>query len=234
MELRNQVSALSVQGEGVLTGPVCLLIESEAVTARWMARAVTEAYPEVEVIIATSRREAGLCLTQLQTTPHRLWLVFVDLSLSDGSGLCLIHRLTAEFPLAMSVVASAQDDDTHLFEAISAGAQGYLLKDLSPEIFITYLKRIEQGEPPLSPSIARRLLAYFHQKPKITALHVPLTSRETETLTLLARGMTINEIARHLNLKGQTVASYVKTIYQKLNVSSRAEATLAAVHRGLA
>lgn len=214
--------------------PVCLLIEDQPATRDWMRAALAEAYPEAEIIDAATRRDANLWLDHFAATPERLWLALVDLGLPDGSGVCLIHRLTSEFPKAVSVVASIYDDDAHLFEAISAGAQGYLLKDQAPEQFVGYLRRIEQGEPPLSPSIARRLLTHFQKRPQVSAPGVPLTSRETETLTLLARGLTINEIAKRLNLKGQTVASYVKTIYQKLNVSSRAEATLAAVHRGLA
>ncbi|MFT4090994.1 MAG: response regulator transcription factor [Asticcacaulis sp.] len=215
----------------------CLLVEDQAATREWLRMLVQEVYPDVDVIEATNRREATQWLDRNMGRPDDLWLALIDLGLPDGSGISLIYRLTQDFPNTLSVVSSIYDDDTHLFEAISAGAKGYLLKDQDKARFLNYLQRIELGEPPLSPSVARRLLTYFHQKSRPSggiASAVSLTSRETETLTLLARGLTINEIARNLDLKSQTVASYVKTIYQKLNISSRAEATLAAVQRGLA
>lgn len=216
---------------------VCLLVEDQAATRNWLRALIGEAYPDAEIVEASTRREANQWLDFYRRTPQSLWLALIDLGLPDGSGISLISRLTQDFPDTLSVVSSIYDDDTHLFEAISAGAKGYLLKDQDKARFLNYLRRIELGEPPLSPSVARRLLTYFHQKSRPTggmASSVSLTSRETETLTLLARGLTINEIARNLDLKSQTVASYVKTIYQKLNISSRAEATLAAVQRGLA
>ncbi len=100
------------------------------------------------------------------------------------------------------------------------------------------LRRIDAGEPPLSPSIARRMLERLRPQP-VAATPRPrddaqLSPREVEVLTLLARGLSAPEAAREIGLKPQTVAGYVKVIYQKLHVSSRAEAVLAAAERGLA
>ncbi len=162
----------------------------------------------------------------------------IDLGLPDGSGVELIRHMKQTAPGRCWWSPSIYDDDQHLFEALSAGASGYLLKDQESDTMAHYLKRIEAGEPALSPSIARRLLGYFSETPReaveTDAAEARLTGRETETLTLLARGLTIAEVARTLDLRPQTVAGYVKVIYQKLNVTSRAEATLKAVKRGLA
>ena len=133
----------------------------------------------------------------------------------------------------LPVVATIYDDDTHVFEAIAAGARGYLLKDEEADQLVSLLQRIERGEPPLAPSIAHRMLAHFRAAPAPKQDDAGLTARETETLSLIAKGLTIAEAAARMGLKPQTVASYVKTIYEKLNVSTRAEATLAAVRRGL-
>jgi DNA-binding NarL/FixJ family response regulator len=96
---------------------------------------------------------------------------------------------------------------------------------------------MSQGEPPLSPSIARRVIAYFaaqaRPQAKDTIPHVQLTDRENEVLLRVAKGFTLPEIGVQLNLSRHTIADYVKQIYRKLNVSSRAEAALEAQRLGL-
>jgi DNA-binding NarL/FixJ family response regulator len=138
----------------------------------------------------------------------------------------------------MPIVTTIYDDDDHLFEAIAAGGQGYLLKDQNPDTLIQYLHRIDQGEPPLSPSIARRILEHFSTARSAATAPSPrpdetLTPREMDVLRLLGRGLRVNEAARVLELTPHTVAGYVKNIYRKLNISSRAEAAVEAVRRGL-
>ena len=94
---------------------------------------------------------------------------------------------------------------------------------------------IDRGEPPLSPSIARRMLEYFAKQaaPVADAQSEVLTARELDVLRLLGRGLRINEAARVLGIAHSTVAGYVKAIYRKLNIASRAEAAIEAVRRGL-
>lgn len=215
------------------TRRTCLLIEDQAVNRQWLSAALLEAFPDCVVVSCASLREARLWLSE-DGQRVSVWLALIDLGLPDGSGIELIPELSRCHPDALRVVATIYDDDAHLFEALTAGAQGYLLKNQAPETLVHFLKRLEAGEPALSPAIARRLLGHFqNRRPPAANEDTDLTGRETETLTLLARGMTITEVARTLGLKGQTVAGYVKVIYQKLNVSSRAEATLKAVQRGL-
>ena len=143
-------------------------------------------------------------------------------------------------PEAQSVVVTIHDDDDHLFPALQAGAFGYLLKEQPREHFVEQLQRISQGEPPLSPSIARRVIAYFGAKNKPQPERqqqalpaVSLTERENEVLLWVAKGFTLPEIGVQLNLSRHTIADYVKQIYRKLNVSSRAEAALEAQRLGL-
>ena len=212
----------------------CLLVEDHAANRDWLTAALRQAFGDVAIHTSRTLKEAeAWCDAGGAET---LWLGLIDLGLPDGSGTDLIRRLRAEAPNATLVVATIYDDDQHLFDALAAGVHGYLLKDQDVDAMAGLLQRAGRGEPPLSPSIARRLLRHFAVpaasvgKDEDTAL----TGRETETLTLLARGLTVNEVARALGLKPQTVAGYVKVIYQKLNVSTRAEATLKAVKRGLA
>ena len=216
---------------------LCLVVEDQTCNRDWLSAMLRQAFGDLEVVAVGSLREARAWLGD-DRRARNLWLALIDLGLPDGSGVELIRWLKQAAPGVLLVVASIYDDDQHLFEALSAGAIGYLLKDQEEGAMAHYLKRIEAGEPALSPSIARRLLGHFAETPRPEPVtdhnEARLTGRETETLTLLARGLTIAEAARMLELKPQTVAGYVKVIYQKLNVSTRAEATLKAVRRGLA
>lgn len=213
---------------------LCLLVEDQVPNQFRMREALTAAFPGIMVEVAGSVREAMQWLNN-RKTDDAFTLAVIDLGLPDGSGIDVIAAVSQNWPGVMSIVSSIYDDDRHLFDALAAGAKGYLVKDHEPDMIVHYLRRIDQGEPPLSPSIAIRLLSHFrNQAARPDGDDVALTGRETETLTLLAKGLTIAEAARQLQLSPTTVAGYVRIIYQKLNVSTRAEAVLHAVRRGLA
>ena len=131
------------------------------------------------------------------------------------------------------VMATIFDDDEHLFMALRAGADGYLLKDQPRERLMEQLNGILRGEPPLSPSIARRMMRHFRQAKDVSLQSDLLSQREEEVLSLLARGFTRTDISSALGIAASTVATYTKTIYRKLGVSGRAEAALEAVRLGL-
>jgi len=217
----------------------CLIVEDRPDTRAWLVEVVGEAFPGVPVATAASLRDARRWLAAHAEAPEwPLTLALLDLGLPDGSGVELVRELAATFPDALPVVATIYDDDLHLFDSLAAGAQGYVLKQEHPDTVAACLRRIDAGEPPLSPSIARRMLDRMRPAPTAPATTKPrddagLSPREVEVLTLLARGMSAPEAAREIGLKPQTVAGYVKVIYQKLHVSSRAEAVLAAAERGL-
>ncbi|ESQ88812.1 response regulator [Asticcacaulis benevestitus] len=214
---------------------VCLLVEDQTPNQVRMKQALMAAFPDIKVEVVGSLKEARHWLSGEQSkTDYVFELAVIDLGLPDGSGIDLITDITKSHPLVTCIVSSIYDDDVHLFDALSAGARGYLVKNQEPEMIVHYLQRIKQGEPPLSPSVALRLLKHFRTHTVTEQPDIHLTGRETETLALLARGLTIAEVARHLLLSPPTVAGYVRTIYQKLNISTRAEATLQAVKRGLA
>lgn len=214
---------------------VCLVIEDNR-TTQFLKNVVTSAFPGISVHCTQSVREAQTWLhdrsnTAAPKTP--LYLALVDLGLPDGSGLDVVRLLKEKEPHAQAVVVTIYEEDKYLFEALSAGAVGYLLKRDDPAFLSDILKRILHNEPPLSPSIATRLIEYFRQPEKNSTVKTELTTRERETLTHLARGLTVAEAAGTMGLSAQTVASYVKVIYQKLHVSNRAEATREAIRRGL-
>lgn len=199
-----------------------LIVDDLASSREWLACATTLAFPGIAIAQAATLAQAmPLC----EPPPP---LALIDLGLPDGSGIRLIEHLHPRG--ALCIVATVFDDDAHLFPALHAGAQGYVLKDQTPEALAAMLGGIAAGQPPLSPSIARRLLRHF--QPVAPAANA-LTARETEVLRLIAKGMSIGESADLLGLSRHTVAGYLKDIYRKLAVGSRAEATLEAMRRGL-
>lgn len=205
-----------------------LVVDDLAGSRDWLQRALQLAFPGIVVQQAGSLAEA---LQHIAAPPP---LALIDLGLPDGSGVQLIEALRARAAPTLCVVATVFDDDAHLFPALRAGAEGYVLKDQSHEALAEMLRGIAAGQPPLSPSIARRLLRHFQPLPAAPAEETEaLTGRETDVLRLIAKGLTVGEAAGLLDLSRHTVAGYLKTIYRKLSVNSRAEAALEATRRGL-
>jgi DNA-binding NarL/FixJ family response regulator len=215
-----------------------LIIEDQADARAWLRLMVASAFKNVAIAETSS---CATTLAWLKTQGTRLAdssaaLALIDLGMPDGSGIDIIRELNARYPTVLRIVTTIYDDDRHLFEAIAAGAQGYLLKDRHPDTMVQYLHRIDNGEPPLSPSIAQRMLRHFAQVRSRTPdleTAVALTAREIDVLRLLGRGLRVAEAARVLGLTPHTVSGYVKAIYRKLNISSRAEAAVEATRRGL-
>lgn len=239
--------------------PYLLVIEDQPAVRQGLVAAVAEAFPGATVHEAPDCAAARARLGG-EGAPS---LVLVDLGLPDGSGLDLLKEARARHPEAKLVVTTVFDDDAHLFGALAAGADGYVLKESAPAVMRAALKRLADGEVVLSPSVARRILASFRvpaadgSNPSapasapgsspgpasasgFAAASAPgaapepaLTPRQVEVLGLVARGLRVAEVARVLGLSDQTVAGYVKDIYRKLDISSRAEAALEAAKRGL-
>jgi DNA-binding NarL/FixJ family response regulator len=124
---------------------------------------------------------------------HKPDVVLMDLSMPEVDGLAATKQLAAELPDIKVVILTASDDDANLFEAIKAGAKGYLLKDLEAQEFFALLEGVDRGEPALTPSLARKLLDEF-ARAKGAETYSPdaLTDREQEVLELMVKGVTTN------------------------------------------
>ena len=135
------------------------------------------------------------------------------------------------------MVVSVFGDEEHVLASIEAGATGYLLKDSLPEEFIDHIKPLRAGGSPISPIIAHQLLKKLRPSGGVTPIqahdHRELSTREAETLSLIAKGFSFAEIAKLLEISPHTVTTYVKKIYQKLAVHSRGEAVYEASRMGL-
>lgn len=210
-----------------------LLLEDIPEAAAWLKVQILQVYPDAIFFDAVRVHEALALMEKVQ-----FGLALIDLGLPDGSGVDVVAALRSAQPEAQSVVVTIHDDDDHLFPALQAGAFGYLLKDQAAAVLVDQFRRMSQGEPPLSPAIARRVMAHFasrssqRERPK-NMPQVVLTDRENEVLLRVAKGYTLPEIAGQLHLSRHTISDYVKQIYRKLNVSSRAEAALEAQRLGL-
>ncbi len=207
-----------------------LVIEDTLDDKYFLSQILIKAFPGITIEKFSNVSEAWEI-----TSDHHFSIALIDICLPDGNGIDLIKHIKEQSPDTFVVVATICDDNEHLFSALKAGIHGYLLKDIQDEVFIKKLQGILQGEPPLSAGIARKLLRHFSEKvdhPQ-QARSIKLSPREVEVLTFIAKGFSKKEIAKFLDLSGNTIARYIKDIYHKLNISTRAEAAVEACRLGL-
>jgi DNA-binding NarL/FixJ family response regulator len=161
--------------------------------------------------------------------------LLLDLGLPDGGGAELLRELPALRPGLPVLVLTIFDDDAHLFEALRAGAVGYLLKEELVERLAAALDELLAGGSPMSPSIARRVLRTFTEADGERPLPPSraLSERELAVVELLAVGATYGEIARGLSISTNTVRTHIRSLYEKLHVASRTEAAIKATRLGL-
>ena len=206
-----------------------LIVEDHNDTREWWMKNIFSAFPDAIPESAVTLSEA-----REKIASQHFSLALVDINLPDGSGLDLVEELVLKHPETYIVMSTIFDDDHHVFSALRAGANGYLIKDQPRDSQIEMLKDIVNGQPPISPGVARRILRYFtEQKVEQKPAAQQLTAREQEVLRLIAKGYSRPEVADLMGLTSNTVSSYTKVIYQKLNVSRRAEAVIEAIRLGL-
>ncbi|MBL4827655.1 MAG: response regulator transcription factor [Spongiibacteraceae bacterium] len=208
-----------------------LIVEDHPDAVEVLSQVVSQTFG-TQCVATASTVAGGLLLLR----EKKFDMALIDIGLPDGSGIELVNYLSDHSPATLSVVTTIFDDENHLFEALQAGACGYILKGHSPDELSAYLSDAVGGRPPLSPSIAHSVLGYFRrerlpvEKEEET---LSLTERETEILRLIAKGCQVKEVGQLLDIANNTVSVHIKNIYRKLNVHNRAEATAAAVNMQL-
>lgn len=206
-----------------------LIVEDLFESRRWLVETVRDAFPTANIREAVSVGE-GLAACGERPTPD---LALVDLALPGGSGLDVIRRLATQCPHAHRIVVTATGDDAHLVTALSVGAQGYLLKEQAREVIVKQLVQAMEGIPAISPSLARRIMDHFRLTGPCVRREGVLSQRELEVLAMIGRGLRVADVARALGMAESTAATHVKSIYRKLDISSRAEAAVHATRMGL-
>lgn len=153
-------------------------------------------------------------------------VVLMDINLGGMSGIDCVRELKPKFPDVLFMMCTVYEEDEKIFEALSAGANGYILKKTAPGKLLEAIKELAEGGAPMSSQIARKVVAAFQEKNQNTGssnLEV-LSNREKEILELLAKGMLYKEISSKLGIAQETVRKHVYHIYEKLHVSNRVEA----------
>ncbi|WP_417414610.1 response regulator [Hoeflea sp.] len=205
-----------------------LIVEDVAEAAEWLTGIAQDAFPDAAISIAQTIAGALAKVNDLN------WdMALIDLGLPDGSGLEVIRHIRKLYPNTICVVTTVLGEDAHIVAALSAGAQGYLLKGQPSTLIQRQLVQLEQGMPALSPTIARRIMEHFQRTGPIDGDTEKLTSRELDVLTLVGKGLRNADVALALGLAETTIATHIKAIYRKLGISTRAEAARHAIRLGL-
>jgi len=176
-----------------------------------------------EVQLAGSWRDAETAIKEIpEILPD---VILTDIQLPGLNGIECIRRLKTDCPNIQFLVLTVFEEDEKIFEALKAGASGYLLKSSSPEVIINAIKEVHNGGSPMSPGIARKIIRHF-QEPLQQNGHKIFTEREKQVLDLMAQGKLVKEIASDLDVTSHAIKKHIKNIYQKMQVQNRVEAVI--------
>jgi NarL family two-component system response regulator LiaR len=213
-----------------MTETIRILIADDHAIVREGLRWLIDTEPGIELVgEAADGVEAVLKARSLQPD-----VILLDLVMPRKDGIEAIAEIKRENPEARILVLTSFAEDDKVFPAIQAGALGYLLKDSSPQELLKAIREVYQGESSLHPTIARKLIGELNRPSDLPATEEPLTEREVEVLSLVARGLSNQEIAERLVVSERTVRSHVSNILGKLHLANRTQAALYAVREGLA
>jgi len=188
--------------------------------------------PELKIVgIANDGAEALEMIPACQPD-----LVLMDLKMPIMNGVQATRQIRQQYSRVQILVLTTYDADEWMFDAIRAGARGYLLKDTPRERLITAIKEAAAGQTPVDPAVAGKLFAHVTHQIAVpdAAIASQLSEREKEVLGLLAKGLSNAEIAARIYLSEGTVRNYVSSIFEKLGVEDRTQAAVLAIRCGLA
>lgn len=209
-----------------------LLVDDHALFCSGVA-GLLQGPADLEVVGEAQNGEEALAKAQ-ELMPD---VILMDLYMPGMDGLEATRRITEALPYVKIVMLTVSEEDEHLFEAIKAGAHGYLLKKIQPEALIQTVRGAFRGEAPISRATATKILEEFgrlaRSGPGREPLHEKLSPREGEVLERLVKGATNKEIASSLTISENTVKNHLKNILEKLHLENRVQAAAYAVREGL-
>jgi len=216
------------------TEPIRVLVVDDHALFRRGLEMVLEQEPDIE-IVGEAGDGAQAVQRAIQTAPD---IVLMDVMMPKGSGIEACRAIKEVVPSAKIIMLTISDAEADLYEAIKAGATGYLLKEISIEEVATAVRAVQNGQSLISPSMASKLLTEFASMVKRGGdreqLPTPrLTDREMDVLRLVARGLNNRDIAKALFISENTVKNHVRNILEKLQLHSRMEAVVYAVREKL-
>ena len=205
-----------------------LIVDDHAIIRRGIQALLAE-FDDIEVVGEAADGQEAVALAQ-DLEPD---VVLMDLVMPGVDGIEAIRRIASFEPSPPVLVLTSFAGDDKVFPAIKAGAQGYLLKDSEPADVVQAIRRICRGEPSLQPSIAQKVLRELRRPSTRPPTPDPLTQRELEVLSLMARGLSNSEIGEQLVVSEATVRTHVSNILGKLHLANRVQATLYALQEGI-
>lgn len=205
-----------------------LVVEDQTVVRDGIV-AILSCQPDMEIV---GEAENGIRAVEL-ARKNRPEVVILDLVMPLQDGISTIPKLKAIDPDIRILVLTSFSESDRVYQAIKAGAMGYLLKDTTRVQLLQSIRDVACGQASIHPSIAMKVIHEFDQESDSGGME-PLTQRESETLRLIARGLSNQEIANTLVVNERTIAKYVSNILNKLHVTNRTQAALYAIREGLA
>jgi len=186
--------------------------------------------PDIEVVGEVTNGEDAISQTE-ELQPD---IILMDINMPGLNGIEATRTIMQNHPQIGILMITMIDDDT-VFQAMQAGARGYLLKGADPEETVRAIRAVASGEAIFSPKVAERLINYFGQTNSTSSIEIfpQLTKREREILELLAQGLTNSAIAERLVLSPKTVRNHVSNIFSKLQVNDRSQAIIQARQAGM-
>ncbi len=214
---------------------VRLLLVDDQALVRDGFRMILEAQPDLEVVAEAATGADAVRLAR----EHRPDLVLMDIRMPQMDGIEATQRILGEQPDVRVLILTTFDLDEHVYDALRAGASGFLLKDVGRDELVSAVRVVARGDALLAPSVTRRLLADFARtrpaagSPPTDPPVDALTARERETLALLARGRSNAEIAAELVVSEHTVKTHVGNVLMKLGLRDRIHAVIWAYENGV-
>ena len=209
-----------------------VLLADDHALFRQGVRRLLEQAGDIEVI-----GEAGSGEQTVQLVEHLVPdIVLLDVAMPTVSGIDAARMIKASSPRAGIIMLTVHADEEFLFEALKAGAMGYLLKDCAPDELIRAIRVVHGGEGLLAPTMAAKVMREFartRETRDLAAVQLPLTQREMEILQCVTSGLANKEIANRLSISERTVKNHLSNIMEKLHVNSRTQAAVYALRRGL-
>lgn len=231
-EKLNQLQRSDIEDNRAAEARYSVVIVEDEPNALLRLQTLLRQIPEVRVIAGYKTFAEGAAAIQ-RLQPE---VLITDLGLPDGDGIDLIRMVQAIGTNALAMAVTVFGDESHVIEAIKAGARGYLLKDGESQIILSGVREMLNGGAPISPAIARYLLQRvrnpLHPGDSDFSDNI-LTKTEKTILQLVSKGYTAREIGGLNNVSHHTVTTHVKNIYRKLSINSRAEAVVEAIKLGL-
>ena len=174
------------------------------------------------LVVGTARNGAEALLKYEMLQPD---IVLMDIQMAQGNGIETTHSMKQKFPEAVIIMLTSDEAEESIFEALQAGASGYLTKGMEPEELLEQLERLTEGEMPMAPGLAERMLNMFsyRQDQEGDKFLQALTKRQADILTMLTMGYKYKDIAIKMEIKEVTVKYHIREIMDKLHVCSRTQ-----------